>query len=83
MLCNKIACLSFLTLVSAAALSAATAFPDAAVDIPAAPNHTKQTAVLAGGCFWGMQGLFERVKGVTNVVAGYSGGAKSTAHYEM
>ncbi|MGH9621843.1 MAG: peptide-methionine (S)-S-oxide reductase MsrA [Bryobacteraceae bacterium] len=83
MLCNKIACLSFLTLVSAAALSAATAFPDAAVDIPAAPNHTKQTAVLAGGCFWGMQGLFERVKGVTNVVAGYSGGGKSTAHYEM
>ncbi|HEY1708747.1 MAG TPA: peptide-methionine (S)-S-oxide reductase MsrA [Rhizomicrobium sp.] len=42
-----------------------------------------QTAVLAGGCFWGQQGLFEHVKGVSKVVAGYSGGAASTAHYEM
>ncbi len=40
-----------------------------------------QTAVLAGGCFWGMQGVFEHVKGVTQVVAGYSGGAASTATY--
>jgi peptide-methionine (S)-S-oxide reductase len=42
-----------------------------------------QTAVLAGGCFWGQQGVFEHVKGVTKVVAGYSGGAASTAHYEI
>jgi len=40
-----------------------------------------QTAVLAGGCFWGQQGLFQRVKGVTRVVAGYSGGARQTATY--
>lgn len=39
--------------------------------------------MLAGGCFWGQQGMFEHVKGVTRVVAGYSGGDKSTAHYEM
>jgi peptide-methionine (S)-S-oxide reductase len=41
-----------------------------------------QTAVLSGGCFWGVQGVFEHVKGVTRVLAGYSGGAKSTADYE-
>jgi peptide-methionine (S)-S-oxide reductase len=41
-----------------------------------------QTAVLSGGCFWGMQGVFEHVKGVRQVLAGYSGGAESSAHYE-
>ena len=41
-----------------------------------------QTAVLAGGCFWGVQGVFEHVRGVKKVVAGYAGGEKSTAHYE-
>jgi len=38
--------------------------------------------VLAGGCFWGVQAVFEHVKGVTRVTAGYAGGAPSTAHYE-
>jgi peptide-methionine (S)-S-oxide reductase len=42
-----------------------------------------QTVVLAGGCFWGVQGVFEHTKGVTNAVSGYSGGSKETAHYEM
>jgi len=42
-----------------------------------------QTAVLAGGCFWGLQGMFQHVKGVTKVVAGYSGGTKETARYEI
>ena len=41
-----------------------------------------QTAVLAGGCFWGMQGVFQHVKGVRRVIAGYSGGAARSAHYE-
>jgi peptide-methionine (S)-S-oxide reductase len=41
-----------------------------------------QTAVLAGGCFWGVQGVFQHVKGVKKVVAGYAGGVKSTAQYE-
>jgi peptide-methionine (S)-S-oxide reductase len=40
-----------------------------------------ETVVLAGGCFWGQQGVFEHVKGVTQVVAGYSGGARETATY--
>jgi peptide-methionine (S)-S-oxide reductase len=38
--------------------------------------------VLAGGCFWGMQGVFEHVKGVRQVISGFSGGKKDTAHYE-
>jgi peptide-methionine (S)-S-oxide reductase len=42
-----------------------------------------ETAVLAGGCFWGMQGVFEHVKGVHRVVAGYAGGRASTAHYRI
>ena len=42
-----------------------------------------QTAVLAGGCFWGVQGVFEHLTGVRRVVAGYSGGTRSTAHYEL
>jgi peptide-methionine (S)-S-oxide reductase len=57
-------------------------FPDAAVDVPAAAAQGPQTAVLAGGCFWGVEAVFERLKGVTNVVAGFAGGEKSTAHYE-
>jgi len=43
---------------------------------------TSETAVLSGGCFWGMQGLFEHVKGVREVVAGYAGGSSATAQYE-
>src|SRR6476620_2476229 len=46
----------------------------------AAP-HT-ETAVLAGGCFWGMESVFEHVKGVTDVVSGFAGGAAKDAHYE-
>ena len=41
-----------------------------------------QTAVLAGGCFWGVQGVFQHVQGVTSAVSGYAGGAKETAEYE-
>ena len=42
-----------------------------------------ETAVFAGGCFWGVQGVFQHVKGVTNAVSGYAGGDVSTAHYEQ
>lgn len=59
------------------------AIPAPAVDVPAAEAAGLQTAVLAGGCFWGLQGMFEHVQGVTKVVAGYSGGSRETAHYEM
>jgi len=54
----------------------------AALSDPANPATT-EIAVLAGGCFWGQQGVFEHVKGVTKVVAGYSGGDKKTAHYDL
>ena len=49
---------------------------------PSNPAKT-EVAVLAGGCFWGQQGLFEHVKGVTKVVAGYAGGGKQTAYYDQ
>jgi peptide-methionine (S)-S-oxide reductase len=57
---------------------------DKAIPAPAldpASTAPSETVVLAGGCFWGQQGLFEHVKGVTKVVAGYSGGARETATY--
>ena len=43
----------------------------------------KQTAVLSGGCFWGMEAVFEHLKGVSNVVSGFSGGSAATANYEI
>jgi len=49
----------------------------------AAPPPPLQTAVLAGGCFWGVEGVFEHVKGVREVVSGYAGGNRSQASYEM
>jgi peptide-methionine (S)-S-oxide reductase len=71
--------LAFLTAAMAVAQSS---FPDAAVDMPAPDSPGKQSIVLAGGCFWGIEGLFERVKGVTKATSGFAGGEKSTAHYE-
>jgi peptide-methionine (S)-S-oxide reductase len=56
--------------------------PKPAIDAPAS-GDSLEIAVLAGGCFWGQQGVFEHVKGVRRVVAGYSGGDKSTATYEQ
>lgn len=57
------------------------AVPVPALDNPLAAGAL-QTAVLAGGCFWGTQGVFEHVIGVHKVLAGYAGGSKSTAHYD-
>ena len=55
--------------------------PAPAVDEPASDAHS-ETAVLAGGCFWGVQGVFAHVHGVTRVVAGYAGGSRGTAKYD-
>jgi peptide-methionine (S)-S-oxide reductase len=52
------------------------------VDAPLASARGEQTAVVAGGCFWGVEAVFEHVKGVTNVTSGYAGGAGNTASYE-
>jgi peptide-methionine (S)-S-oxide reductase len=54
-----------------------------ALDEPANPRATSEVAVLAGGCLWGVQGVFQHVDGVTSAVSGYAGGASNTAHYEM
>ncbi len=71
-------------MIFAGALQAAAAgmVPDPPMDTSAMMKGT-QTAVLSGGCFWGMEGIFERLKGVLDVTSGYSGGEKDTAHYEM
>ncbi len=57
-------------------------FPEPPAEQLAPAGAKKVTAVLAGGCFWGMQGVFEHVKGVTDTTVGYSGGEKNTAEYE-
>ncbi len=57
------------------------AFPDPAVDVK--PAAGKQTAVLAGGCFWCTEAVFEIMEGVDDVISGYCGGAKETAKYDI
>ncbi len=56
--------------------------PAPALDQTLQPGSGLQTVVLAGGCFWGVQAVFEHTKGVTAAVSGYAGGKKETAHYE-
>jgi peptide-methionine (S)-S-oxide reductase len=79
--------LAAVVVIGAAALSTGTQaaeravpIPVSKVDVPPAPGM--QTAVFAGGCFWGMEAVFEHVKGVTSVTAGYAGGSAATANYE-
>src|SRR5258708_28892508 len=64
------------------ASSAAVKLPNPASDEPLSKSKSSQTIVLAGGCFWGIQAVFEHVKGVSSGMAGYSGGAANTAQYE-
>jgi len=88
--------LTIVCMAAGAALIGAAAFnvpsgvaSEAAFKIPAAAvdetgNATgMQTAVFAGGCFWGVQGVFQRVHGVVQAVSGYSGGSKESANYDM
>jgi peptide-methionine (S)-S-oxide reductase len=78
---------AFLSLFVASALctgchaASKTPIPAAANDAPLAQSPGKQTAVFAGGCFWGTQSVFERVKGVLATTAGYAGGSADTATY--
>ncbi|GGB25952.1 peptide methionine sulfoxide reductase MsrA [Sphingomonas metalli] len=67
-------------LMAPAAAEKAVIIPAARVDVPATPGL--QTAVLAGGCFWGMEAVFEQVRGVRTVTAGYAGGTAATARYD-
>jgi peptide-methionine (S)-S-oxide reductase len=56
--------------------------PDPSADTPLAAKKGKQTAVVAGGCFWGVQAVFQHVKGVKEATSGYSGGTGNTAEYD-
>ncbi len=67
---------------SATSAENARAVPAPAVDEPTS-TATSEVAVFAGGCFWGVQGVFQHVAGVSNAVSGYAGGDGTTAHYEM
>jgi peptide-methionine (S)-S-oxide reductase len=69
-------------LALSAALAAAPQFPPPAQDEKPA-GAAEETAVLAGGCFWGVEAVFERLNGVKDVVSGFAGGSKSSAHYEV
>ena len=81
------ALLLMLTLGAAIACNAGdnaiAAVPNPAMDAAIATSKTQQTAVVAGGCFWGIQAVFQHVKGVVNATSGYSGGAANTAEYEL
>jgi peptide-methionine (S)-S-oxide reductase len=57
-------------------------FPAPTVDVPLAAAKGQQTAVLAGGCFWGVQAVFQQLKGVSSVTSGYSGGRVKSPSYE-
>ncbi len=70
-----------LTVAPSLAAEDAVIVPAPAVDVQAASGI--QTAVLAGGCFWGVQGVFQHTAGVVNAMSGYAGGSKTTADYSM
>jgi len=77
-----VAAVGVLTFRLASARDRAVPLPDPQVDAPLAANDNS-TAVIAGGCFWGIQAVFQHVKGVKSAISGYSGGAQSTAEYEL
>jgi peptide-methionine (S)-S-oxide reductase len=72
---------SFAILFAGSVLSAAS-LPNPAVDASKSDKKT-EVAVVAGGCFWGIEAVFDSLKGVNDAVSGYAGGNKSTAHYEI
>jgi peptide-methionine (S)-S-oxide reductase len=76
-----LALLTFLT-ARLAAQERAVSLPPPVFDPPPASDG-RQKLVVAGGCFWGMQGVFQHVKGVSRAVSGYAGGAEKTAHYNL
>jgi peptide-methionine (S)-S-oxide reductase len=67
----------------AGARSNPVALPDPKLDIPRAAKPGKAVAVFAGGCFWGVEAVFEHVRGVTDATSGYSGGGALSAHYQL
>ena len=71
------------TLPFAALGSTVPHLPDPVANAAPPPTSHKETAVLAGGCFWGLEAVFESLKGVSDVVSGYAGGSKIVAHYDI
>lgn len=65
------------------AAESARLIPPPMLDETGNPRPTSEVAILAGGCFWGVQGVFQHVEGVLSAVSGYAGGTANTAHYEM
>lgn len=91
---NGLRILSFTTIASALIVFAAFSsrarvprssaeFPRPALDQPTAPEKGKETAVISGGCFWGVQAVYEHTKGVISATSGYTGGDADTASYEI
>ena len=72
-----------LAVTVATGCSAHAIIPAPATDTPLAAHSGKQIAIFAGGCFWGQQAVFERVKGVLDTTAGYDGGTAATATYDQ
>ncbi len=72
-----------LTTVALAYTASRAMLPDSTSNIPTSTAKGKQTVVLSGGCFWGMEAVFEHLKGVSDVVSGFSGGSATTANYEI
>lgn len=75
--------LAFAGVVTCSAGDKALVLPTPAVDAAVAGSKAEQTMVVAGGCFWGIQAVFQHVKGVINATSGYSGGSAKTAEYEL
>jgi peptide-methionine (S)-S-oxide reductase len=69
--------------IAAAICANAAMLPDPTVDANRAASKHKDTAVFAGGCFWGVEAVFEQLAGVDQVLAGFAGGDAATAHYEI
>src|ERR1700687_313326 len=74
---------SFLIVLVLAAVLTAAELPAPDADLSASSSGRTATVVLAGGCFWGVDAVFKHTKGVSEVVSGYAGGSKVTAHYEV
>jgi peptide-methionine (S)-S-oxide reductase len=74
-------CIGIAGIIASFTLSAAN-LPDPAAD-ESRSEKKSETAVFAGGCFWGVEAVFDAVKGVSDAVAGYAGGSKANAHYEI
>ena len=78
-----LAIVSFIFTLACNVASATVAIPDPAIDAPLAAAKGEQTAVLAGGCFWGVQAVYKHVRGVIDAKSGYCGGDAKSADYEI